>query len=122
MKARLFLSYGRSDVAGLASRLRIDLEKPSYDVWQDTCEIRAGNEWEDQTADDLRRTQVVVALLSPDAVLLATDPNSPDKAALSGYERRPGRETRPERGFRSRPTRQSPRSCGKAIIPWAPMR
>jgi len=43
------------------------------------------------------------------------------KAALSDYVRRRGRETRAERSSRSRPTRRSPRSCGKAIIPWCPM-
>jgi hypothetical protein len=29
---RLFLSYGRRDAAGLANRLRIDLEKLGYEV------------------------------------------------------------------------------------------
>ena len=45
------------------------------------------------------------------------------KAALSDYVRRRGQETRAERSgsSRSRPTRRSPRCCGKAIIPWSPM-
>ncbi len=41
-------------------------------------EIRAGKEWEDQIVDGLRGTQVVIALLSPQAVRRSTDPNSPD--------------------------------------------
>ena len=76
-KTRLFLSYGRRDAAELANRLRADLEKLGYGVWQDTREIRAGKEWEEQIADGLRSTQVVIALLSPHAVRRSTDPNSP---------------------------------------------
>lgn len=75
---RLFLSYGRKDAAGLADRLRTDLEKLGYQVWQDTREIRAGREWEEQIVDGLRSTQVVIALLSPHAVRRAADPNNPD--------------------------------------------
>lgn len=75
---RLFLSYGRRDAAQLADRLRGDLENLGYEVWQDTREIRAGREWEEQIVDGLRSTQVVIALLSPHAVRRASDPNSPD--------------------------------------------
>lgn len=62
---RLFLSYGRRDASDLANRLRADLKNRGYEVWQDTHEIRAGKEWEEQIADGLRSTQVVIALLSP---------------------------------------------------------
>jgi TIR domain len=75
---RLFLSYGRRDAAELANRLRADLEKLGYEVWQDTRQIRAGKEWEDQIVDGLRSTQVVIALLSPHAVRRSTDAESPD--------------------------------------------
>jgi len=75
---RLFLSYGRRDAADLANRLRTDLEKLGYEVWQDTRQIRAGKEWEEQIVDGLRSTQVVVALLSPHAVRRSTDTNSLD--------------------------------------------
>ena len=77
-KSRLFLSYGRRDAAALANLLRTDLENLGYEVWQDTREIRAGKEWEDQIADGLRSTEVVIALLSPHAVRRSTDKNSPD--------------------------------------------
>ncbi len=89
---RLFLSYGRRDAAGLANRLRIDLEKLGYEVWQDTREIRAGREWEEQIVDGLRSTQVVIALLSPHAVRRASDPNSTDNVdsvCLDERERTP---------------------------------
>ena len=58
---RLFLSYGRRDAAELANRLRADLEKLGYEVWQDTREIRAGKEWEIQIADGLPSAQLVIA-------------------------------------------------------------
>src|SRR5208282_3357364 len=75
---RLFLSYGRRDAADLANRLRADLEKLGYEVWQDTREIRAGKEWEDQIVDGLRSTQVVIALFSPHAVRRSSVAGSPD--------------------------------------------
>ena len=62
------MSYGRRDAQDLADRLSRDLSARGYDVWQDSCEIRAGREWEQQITDGLRSTQVVVALLSPHAV------------------------------------------------------
>ena len=75
---KLFLIYGRKDAAGLADRLRVDLEKLSYEFWQDTREIRAGREWEDQIVDWLRGTQVVIALLSHHALRRAADSNNAD--------------------------------------------
>ena len=77
-RPRLFLSYGRSDAAPLANRLRDDLEARGFEVWQDTHQIRTGKEWEAEIKDGLRSTQVVVALLSPHAVRRSLDPNSPD--------------------------------------------
>lgn len=78
-QTRLFLSYGRKDGKDLADRLRHDLEKIyGYEVWQDTMQIRSGVAWEQQLKDGLRSSQLVVALLSPHAVRVSTDPNSPD--------------------------------------------
>ena len=76
-RRRLFLSYGRRDAAPLANRLREDLERLNYDVWQDTRQIRAGEEWEEEICDGLRSTQVVIALLNPHAVRRAADPSNP---------------------------------------------
>ena len=77
-RTRLFLSYGRRDAAALANRLREDLEKLDYEVWQDSRQIRAGKDWELEIEDGLRSTQVVIALLSPHAVRRSTDSKSPD--------------------------------------------
>ena len=79
-KARLFLSYGRLDASDLAERLRKDLQEHGYDVWQDTRQIRSGQDWAHVIEDGLRSTQLVVALLSPHAVRKTRDPKSPDDA------------------------------------------
>lgn len=70
-RTRLFLSYGRKDARGLAERLARDLETAGFEVWQDTRQIKAGQEWETEIRDGLRSTQVVIALLSPHAVRVA---------------------------------------------------
>jgi len=77
---KLFLSYGRRDAAELANRLRADLEALGYEVWQDTNEIKVGQDWQAMIADGLRCTQIVVALLSPHSVRTSHDPNNPDGA------------------------------------------
>jgi len=77
----MFLSYEeltiRTDLTWSTSAIVQEFVE-NQEVWQDTREIRAGKEWEEQIADGLRSTQVVIALLSPHAVRRSTDPNSPD--------------------------------------------
>ena len=77
-RPRLFLSYGRRDAKHLADRLSVDLTAAGYEVWQDTREIRSGSDWQVRIVDGLRSTQLVVALLSPHAVRVSTDPGSSD--------------------------------------------
>jgi hypothetical protein len=75
----LFLSYGRRDARELANRRCDDLESVGYEVWQDTREIRSGRVWEQEIRDGLRSTQIMIAVLSPHAVRLSTDPDNPDQ-------------------------------------------
>lgn len=75
---QLFLSYGRRDASALAARLCADLEVRGFAVWQDTREIRSGKAWEEEIRDALRRSSVMVAILSPHAVRRGIDPDSPD--------------------------------------------
>jgi WD40 repeat protein len=67
-RPQVFLSYGRRDADKLAERLVCDLESAGYDLWHDRPELRAGVPWEDQLADGMAKSQVVVALLSPHSV------------------------------------------------------
>lgn len=78
-RAKLFLSYGRRDAKTLADRLCDDLEAVGYEVWQDTREIRSGRAWEQEIRDGLHSTQIMVAVLSPHAVRLSADPDTPDQ-------------------------------------------
>ncbi|MBI4613646.1 MAG: TIR domain-containing protein [Planctomycetes bacterium] len=71
-RPRLFLSYGRRDAKDLADRLERDLEAAGYEVWRDTREIRSGRAWEVEIEDGLRSTELVVVLLSPHAVRVAS--------------------------------------------------
>jgi hypothetical protein len=52
----------------LATRLRTDLEKLGYEVWQDTREIRAGKGCTERFADGQRSTKMISALPIPRAV------------------------------------------------------
>lgn len=79
-RTRLFLSYGRRDARELADRLCADLGADGYDVWRDTREIRGGADWQQEIVDGLRSSQLVLALLSPHAVRVAREPNSPDQS------------------------------------------
>ncbi|MEX2213222.1 MAG: TIR domain-containing protein [Phycisphaeraceae bacterium] len=77
-KPRLFLSYGRADAAALAERLERDLIARGYEVWKDRVKILPGDDWREKIKDGILSTQVVIALLSPHAVRVSTDPGSPD--------------------------------------------
>jgi tetratricopeptide (TPR) repeat protein len=77
-KVRIFLSYSRHDAQELADRLRVDLERIGYDVWQDTRQIRAGTQWEQEITYAIQHSHVLIALLSPYAVRVVGDPNNPD--------------------------------------------
>ena len=77
-RARIFASYGRRDTRDLADRLRRDLETLGYQVWQDTEQILSGQDWIDKIEQALRDSEIVIALLSPHSVRVATDPKSPD--------------------------------------------
>ena len=74
-------SYGRRDAAELADRLEQDLSLFGYEVWRDTRKIRSGTDFLREIEDGLRSTQLVVALLSPQAIREASDPDSPDDLA-----------------------------------------
>ena len=67
-KVRLFISYGRADANELAERLEADLSLVGFDVWRDRRKIRSGKEWDDEIEAGLRTSQLVVAVLTPQAV------------------------------------------------------
>ncbi len=64
----IFLWYSREDGAPAATRLRKELDRANYSVWQDIQEVQGGQPWEEQLREALDQSQVVIVLLTPDAV------------------------------------------------------
>lgn len=75
---KVFLSYGQRDAAALAARLREDLERAGYRVWQDAERIRAGRGWTEEVRAGVRESDVLVALMSPHSVRQVGAPGNPD--------------------------------------------
>jgi hypothetical protein len=62
-----FLSYSRQD-SEFARRLTSDLQATGIAMWVDERDMRAGY-WDDSVEEALRRSERLVVLLSPDAVV-----------------------------------------------------
>jgi hypothetical protein len=65
---RIFLSYSRHDGGDLARGLRLMLENAGYKVWQDINAIPLGEEWSKELNTNLRWTDVLLLLLTPEAL------------------------------------------------------
>jgi pimeloyl-ACP methyl ester carboxylesterase len=64
---QVFISYHRADLA-VAERLRAHLVANGVKTWMDHYDIPAGAYWPDEIDRGLNQSQLVVGLLSPDAV------------------------------------------------------
>lgn len=64
---QIFLSYERADEK-LAARLREQLSKKGFDVWDPAREIFPGTNWARQVGDALEMSDAMVVILSPDSV------------------------------------------------------
>jgi pimeloyl-ACP methyl ester carboxylesterase len=65
--SQVFISYHRADL-GVAERLRAHLVSKGVKTWMDHYDIPAGAYWPDEIDRGLNQSQLVVGLLSPDAV------------------------------------------------------
>lgn len=65
---QIFLSYARADGADAVARLRIELTRSGFKIWQDIENMMGGQAWKDQLRAALRKVDVVVVLLTPSAV------------------------------------------------------
>lgn len=65
---QVFLSYARADGAGAATRLREELSRSGFTVWQDTENMQGGQAWKEQLRTALRQVDAVLVLLTPGAV------------------------------------------------------
>lgn len=68
-RTTVFISYARKDGAELAQRLQRDLTRESFDVWLDTQQIAGGATWTKEIEENLDRSHVVLALLTPGSYL-----------------------------------------------------
>jgi hypothetical protein len=71
---RVFLCYSRKD-STFAHSLAADLDRLGADVWIDVDDIRSGDDWSDTIQRALDDCQVLVLILSPDAVASANVSN-----------------------------------------------
>lgn len=64
---RVFISYSRRNT-NFAERLSRDLSDAGVEVWIDFRQIHAGEVWKEEIRNGIERSEVVVVVLSPDAV------------------------------------------------------
>ena len=71
-KPTVFLSYGRRDAESLADRLAADLAA-HYEILQDKQFLQAGISFPDEIERAIRRSRILVAILTPHSVRRASD-------------------------------------------------
>lgn len=65
---KVFLSYARADGQTAAARLRAELSRSGFEIWQDTQNMEGGQAWKDQLRQALREVDAVVVLMTPGSV------------------------------------------------------
>ncbi len=63
----LFISYSRTDSA-FVDRLEADLRARSFQPWVDRRKLEGGQDWMDELEKAIDRCQIVIVVISPDAV------------------------------------------------------
>jgi hypothetical protein len=64
----VFISYGRKDASEFADRLARDLKNAGFTVWRDTEDLHSPHPWDEQLAAAIKKSDVVIAVLTPHAV------------------------------------------------------
>jgi tetratricopeptide (TPR) repeat protein len=65
---KIFLSYGHDDNTPMVERIRKDLEARGHEVWIDTSQIKAGDDWRRSIAQGVQDAQKTLAMLSRHSV------------------------------------------------------
>jgi hypothetical protein len=76
----VFISYGRKDASSFVDRLATDLVATGFQVWRDTANLTSPHPWDDQIVVALKRSDVVVAVLTPHAVRAAKNAPSTEES------------------------------------------
>lgn len=66
--SRAFISYSRRNT-NFAERLARDLTDAGIEVWIDFRQIHAGERWKDEIRRGIERSEVVIAVLSPESIV-----------------------------------------------------
>ena len=64
----LFISYAHPDSA-FVDRLEADLHKQGFDPWVDRQRLKGGQRWRKELQEAVKGAQVLLVVLSPDAVI-----------------------------------------------------
>lgn len=65
--ATIFISYAYADIP-FVDRLQADLRQQDFDPWVDRQHLKGGQRWRRELQDAVKRAQVLLIVLSPDAV------------------------------------------------------
>ena len=68
MGLKVFLSYAHADTTALVERLEADLRAAGHDPWCDNAKIKFTDDWRAEIIKGLHDTDLVLAVLSPNAV------------------------------------------------------
>ena len=91
----IFESYAWHDAQEIARRLRRDLEARGFDVWLDVERMRNPDRWSMEIVEAIDRADVVLALLSPQAVRTVASLDSIDgQDSVVHYELQRARHSR----------------------------
>src|SRR5690242_7384873 len=63
----LFISYAHAD-SSFVDKLEADLRQHGYDPWIDRQRLKGGQRWRRELQEAVKRAQVLLIVLSPDAV------------------------------------------------------
>jgi hypothetical protein len=87
-QVQVFLSYGRRDASAFADRLEADLAAAGYRVWRDRSDLQAARAWDNQLQAAIKRSNLVVAVLTPHAVRANTEEESVclDELAVARFQ------------------------------------
>jgi hypothetical protein len=67
--AHVFISYKREYASNVfVSRMSKHLEKAGFELWIDTAELQAGEDWREAIDQAIRDSLALIVVLTPDAV------------------------------------------------------
>jgi hypothetical protein len=67
MPIKIFISYSRND-GPFVDRLQADLQSRGFDAWVDRRRLEGGQDWQEMIEGAINRSNVVLIVLSPDAI------------------------------------------------------